>query len=291
MSSNNSFEPLSRRRFVVAAGALAAVSAGLFAYAHWLEPTWLEITRHSMPLRHLPESLRGKLLAHLTDIHVGPDVSDGYILDVFRQVTALRPDIVVYTGDFTTLHNDVHDDVHTHAEQIYSRMPRGALGTFVSLGNHDYGHRWQAPEHAHRIASIMTRFGATVLRNTSVVCEGLTVVGVDDLWGRRFNARDALARVAADAPTIMLSHNPDTVDLDGWGNANGWILAGHTHGGQCKPPFLPPPLLPVRNRRYTSGEFMLQPGRTLYVSRGVGTVLPVRFNVRPEVALFTLERA
>ncbi|HEX2860069.1 MAG TPA: hypothetical protein VHN79_00430, partial [Lacunisphaera sp.] len=71
----------------------------------------------------------------------------------------------------------------------------------------------------------------------------------------------------------------------------GWILAGHTHGGQCKPPFLPPPLLPVRNRRYTAGEFDLGDGRKLYINRGLGHLLRVRFNVRPEVTVFRLAPA
>jgi hypothetical protein len=81
------------------------------------------------------------------------------------------------------------------------------------------------------------------------------------------------------------------VDLDGWEGFRGWVLSGHTHGGQCKPPFLPPPLLPVKNKRYTSGEFALDRERTLYISRGVGHVLQVRFNVRPEVKLFELQPA
>ena len=77
----------------------------------------------------------------------------------------------------------------------------------------------------------------------------------------------------------------------GWGDYSGWILAGHTHGGQCKPPFLPPPLLPVKNRRYTSGEFELTGGRRMYINRGVGHLLRVRINARPEVTLFQLTRA
>jgi predicted MPP superfamily phosphohydrolase len=89
----------------------------------------------------------------------------------------------------------------------------------------------------------------------------------------------------------VLSHNPDTVDEPGWGRYAGWILAGHTHGGQCKPPFLPPPLLPVRNRRYTAGEFTLSGGRRMYISRGIGHLQRVRFNVRPEVTVFHLDRA
>jgi predicted MPP superfamily phosphohydrolase len=47
----------------------------------------------------------------------------------------------------------------------------------------------------------------------------------------------------------------------------------------------------VRNRRYTAGEFELAGGRRLYISRGVGALLQVRFNVRPEVTVFELRSA
>jgi hypothetical protein len=76
----------------------------------------------------------------------------------------------------------------------------------------------------------------------------------------------------------------------GWENFEGWILAGHTHGGQCKPPFLPPPVLPVQNGRYTAGEFSAsgQPASLHQPWRrplDVGSV-----QCRPEVTLFDLQR-
>jgi predicted MPP superfamily phosphohydrolase len=88
-----------------------------------------------------------------------------------------------------------------------------------------------------------------------------------------------------------LCHNPDAADLPVWGNHRGWILCGHTHGGQCKPPFLPPPLLPVKNRKYTAGVIDLSWHRHMYINRGLGHLLRVRFNVRPEVTVFRLARA
>ena len=92
-----------------------------------------------------------------------------------------------------------------------------------------------------------------------------------------------------DVANIALSHNPDTVDHSIWNNYNSWILSGHTHGGQCKPPFLNPPMLPVKNTRYSAGEIDLEDGRTLYINRALGHLWQVRFNVRPEITLFTLE--
>lgn len=281
---------LSRRAFLLSASSAAAGVAGvagLGTYVRYLEPTWLEITKHTMPIRNLPAALIGTRVAQLSDLHLGPQVSDAYLLETFARVRALAPEILLYTGDLTSLHENLAE----HADRIYSQMPRGTLGTYASLGNHDYGHLWSEPAAADQISGVITSHGATVLRNASAVVEGLYIVGLGDLWARNFDPTEAFARVPTNAPSIALSHNPDTADLGGWSGFRGWILAGHTHGGQCKAPFLPPPMLPVKNRRYTSGAFALSNERSMYISRGIGTTLPVRFNVRPEVALFELARA
>jgi predicted MPP superfamily phosphohydrolase len=174
-------------------------------------------------------------------------------------------------------------------ERVYRRFPRGRLATLGILGNHDYGPAWSHPEIAERVAAIATASGITMLRNQVQDVAGLQIVGLDDMWADRFDASAALRNCDDRRPSLALSHNPDTVDLAGWDRFRGWILAGHTHGGQCKPPFLPAPLLPVRNRRYTQGVFALDGGRSLYINRGVGHLIPVRFNVRPEVTVFHLE--
>jgi predicted MPP superfamily phosphohydrolase len=130
-----------------------------------------------------------------------------------------------------------------------------------------------------------------MLRNAAVRIAGLQFIGLDDLWGPRFNPAPILADHGHESATIVLCHNPDAADRPVWGPYQGWILAGHTHGGQCKPPFLPPPVLPVKNKRYTSGEFELSGNRRMYIARGVGHLLRVRFNVRPEIPIFRLQTA
>lgn len=87
--------------------------------------------------------------------------------------------------------------------------------------------------------------------------------------------------------TPQPSDNPDAVARPIWSGYRGWILSGHTHGGQCKPPGFAPPLLPVANKRYTAGEFDLKDGRHLYINRGLGYLIRARFNARPEITAFT----
>ncbi|HWA26858.1 MAG TPA: metallophosphoesterase [Lacunisphaera sp.] len=276
---------ITRRQFLTGLG---AVAAGTCLYTWRIEPTWVEFVRRDLTIENLPAMLAGRTLVQLSDIHIGPQVNDDYLKDVFARVTALRPDIVVNTGDLVTY---AGPQTLTQARTLLAGFPRGKLATIATLGNHDYGKNWSEYKVANQVSELLGEAGCLVLRNQLVNVLGLSIAGLDDLWGRRFLPQRILPRLAPGKPAIVLSHNPDTCDRPGWSGYRGWILAGHTHGGQCKPPFLPPPLLPVSNRRYTAGEFDLGNGRRLYINRGVGHLLRVRFNVRPEVTVFTLKPA
>ena len=278
---------ITRRRFFKIAAAGTALSAGVGLYTWQIEPHWLEVVEHPLAIEHLPDELVGWRLVQLSDLHIGPQVDDAYLMRCFERVKELSPELVVYTGDFIS-----HEpEIVAHARRVFAHLPLGRNGTFGILGNHDYGAGWSQSQRAQQIVALATDAGVHILRNARTEIAGLHLVGLDDLWARRFDLRAAFAGLPSDVATLALSHNPDTVDQAGWDPYSGWILAGHTHGGQCKPPFLPPPLLPVRNRRYTAGQFALSGGRNLYINRGLGHLLQVRFNVRPEMTVHRLSSA
>ena len=278
---------ITRRGLLKSAAAMLTSGSAVGLYSWQIEPHWVEIVRLPLPVAHLPPGLAGATLVQLSDLHVGLRVSDDYITGIFARVKALAPDIVAYTGDFVS-----HaPDVVAHAARVYDGLPKGRLATVGILGNHDYGRGWANGLAADRLTGLLRELGITMLRNEVTEVDGLQIVGMDDLWAGRFAPALALGQVELSRAAIALSHNPETVDRPGWEGFQGWILSGHTHGGQCKPPFLPPPLLPVLNERYTAGAFELQGGRRLYISRGVGHLLQLRFNVRPEVTVFELRPA
>lgn len=280
---------MNRRQFLTASiRAIGAASVLTGLYTWRIEPHWVQFVRRPLPIPNLPRDLAGRTLVLLSDLHVGPRVEDAYVIHTLQRVAALEPDFVVCTGDFISYQaSDQLDQLGA----VLKHFPHGRLTTIAVLGNHDYGPGWAHPEIADLIVAEAGQAGITVLRNESTMASGLQFVGLDDLWARQFKPHIAFTGADPAAATVALSHNPDTVDRRGWESHRGWILSGHTHGGQCKPPFLPPPLLPVANRRYTAGEFSLQGARSLYISRGVGHLLRVRFNVRPEVTMFQLLRA
>ena len=279
---------LSRRQFL-AAGATAVAGAAVGAYTWGVEPHWVEVVRRPMPLAGLPPQLAGRTLLHLSDIHVGPRVSSAYLIDALRTAAALEPDFVAMTGDFVS-YRTAHEC--EELARVLRWAPRGRLGTVAALGNHDYGDGWRHLGVADAVSEVVRDAGATVLRNARAELGGVQFAGLGDVWSPEFPAAPAtLGALDLAAPTVVLCHNPDALDRPMWDGVRGWVLAGHTHGGQCKPPFLPPPILPVQNRLYSAGAIEVGPGRTLYINRGLGHLYQVRFNVRPELTLFTLEQA
>jgi len=279
---------LTRREALKAIAGAGCGAAGLGLYTWQVEPHWLEFTYRDLPIVGLPRELDGRTLAQISDIHVGWQVADNYLLKVFRRVEEQSPDFVVHTGDWVTYSGPNSLD---KLPRILAHSPRGRLGTVGILGNHDYGHGWSMIGVANKVVRIAEDNGVTMLRNQAVKIAGLQFIGLEDLWGPYFDPGWLVEEKGPNGPTIVLSHNPDAADRPIWGNYQGWMLMGHTHGGQCKPPFLPPPISAVDNKHYVEGEFELSGGRHMYISRGVGHLLQVRFNARPEIPIFRLRRA
>ena len=280
---------MNRRDFLRWSAVAGFAAGGVGAYTWRVEPHWVAVEERDLPVEGLPAGLAGARLVQISDVHVGPRVSDEYLIDCLQRVAELRPDLLVITGDLLSYDQPSGEAQYGQLRGVLSHLPQGRLATLAILGNHDYGRAWSEPAVAARVADVLEHAGIRVLRNSCATIQGLDIVGVDDLWSGQADPQKALSGRSGSA-AVVLCHNPDALDQLDWSGYRGWILAGHTHGGQCKPPFLPPPLLPVKNRLYTAGEIPLDGGRRLYINRGLGHLLQVRFNVRPEITVFTLRQ-
>ncbi|MDO5607042.1 MAG: metallophosphoesterase [Capnocytophaga sp.] len=278
---------MNRRQFIkksLLATTAIGVSSGLYAWQ--VEPFRLEFTNVDMPIKNLPTALDGKTMMQISDLHVGNRFDYQYLIDSLQKANQYNPDIVVYTGDYVSYENERQ---FAQLDEVLTYFVKGKLGTFAVLGNHDYGHHWRETAVADHISKQLERSGINVLRNQITECNNLKIIGLDDYWAVNFNPETAMKYYDRQKPAVVLCHNPDVCDLPVWNGYQGWILSGHTHGGQCKPPFLPAPILPVKNKRYSQGIIDLHDGRTLYINRALGHSWQIRFNVRPEITIFTMK--
>lgn len=266
-------------RWAALALGLAILTAGLRAL--WWEPASLTVTEERIALHW---AARGSLrIAILTDLHVGSPFNDLVKLhDVVGRTNAARPDIICILGDLVI--QGVIGGRFVPPEQIASELKRltAPAGVFAVLGNHD---GWLDHD---RVQRALQQNGIRVIEESAVRTQTpagpVWMTGISDRWTRVHDVRAALAAVNDNAPVILLTHNPDVfpeiparVTL---------TLAGHTHGGQVRLPFVGRPIVPSQfGQRYAAGH-VIEGGRHLFVATGLGTsILPVRFRVPPAVTV------
>lgn len=274
---------ISRR--VLAAVLVLFALVGLWAF--WLEPASLTVRRETLSVPRWRAEHAGLRVAVLTDLHVGsPHTGLEKLRRVVERTNAERPDLVVLLGDFVI--QNVAGGRFVAPEQFAPELGRlrAAHGVFAVLGNHD---NWLD---GARVASALEGAGVVVLENRAARVEreggAFWVVGVADLWTRTPDIAGALAQTSGgDDPVVLITHNPDLFpDVP---ERVSLTLAGHTHGGQVCLPLVGRPVVPSDfGERYAMGH-VVEGGRHLYVSGGVGTsIIPVRFRVPPEVVVLTL---
>ena len=289
MNKSDLSPAISRRKFFRRAAIATTATAAVYAVG--VEPRWVSVERRPLPIPNLPESLAGKIAVQISDLHIGSRVGDDYLRSQFDYVKSINPDFVFFTGDFLDSPSDWH---LKKGKPFLKEFPRGKIGTACVLGNHDFGHgQVEAGKYAHNTRALIDLFkraDLNMLIDESVDLGGLHVAGLKDLWLGGFDYQTAVPAIesVANKPSIVLSHNPDTVDLPIWDGYHSWVLSGHTHGGQCTFPLVGAPVLPVSNRRYVSGVYEIQGGHKMYISRGIGHTHRVRFMARPEITVFDL---
>jgi hypothetical protein len=229
----------------------------------------------------LPKELDGYTIAQISDIHVGLLVRESDIAEGLEKLAGTRSDLVVITGDVV----DFDPQYIPLAARALSRI-RARDGVYAIYGNHDHY------TGARAVGDALRDIGIDVLVNEARVIRakdggGFALLGVDDLRGLQGGGAGprldrAMSMVPDDRPRILLSHQPQTVDI--WSSRVALQLSGHTHGGQFNPGFRPADLV----MRYVAGRYQVG-SSTLYVNRGFGVVgPPARVGAPPEVTKIIL---
>lgn len=259
-------------------------------------------------IKELPAAFENMRIVQLSDIHIGSWVSKRPLQRAVDEITALKPDLIVFTGDMV---NYSSAEVQGF-EQIFAQL-HAPLGVYAILGNHDYGDyvAWGSKDEKDKnLADLVTFYqsiGWHLLRNESqlIVKDSarLLLAGVEN-WSAtaRFHKYGDMKKTLEGAPkadlNILLSHDPTHWDAEVTSLYPEFVLtlSGHTHGMQLG--------METRGIKWSPAEYIYrewaglyseinQSGSIsyLYVNRGLGHIgYPGRVGIRPEITLFTLSR-
>ncbi|MGH7499280.1 MAG: metallophosphoesterase [Gemmatimonadales bacterium] len=261
------------------------VLLGCVLWGFWIEPSSLRVQEVQLPLNWpYPRPLR---IAVVSDLHVGSPFQDlPHLRKVVDRINGTNPDLVCLLGDFVTV--DVIGGKAVAPDKIAVELGRlrAPAGVFGVLGNHDRS------LNGPLVYEALTARGVRVLEDTAVRIATpsgpVWIAGISDFWSAPHNVRKALQPVTdSTTPVIAMTHNPDVFP-----EVPGRVLltlAGHTHGGQVRLPFVGSPIVPsIYGQRYVMGH-VREGGRDLFVTTGVGTSgIPVRFGMPPTISVLTV---
>lgn len=272
-------------------GLLLSVVA-IAAYVYGLTAGFAEVRVKHIDLYFddLPHGFDGYRLVHVSDLHVGTyrGFRHATLEAEVDSIVAQRADLVVFTGDLENMHPEEVE----RALPTLRRLPR----MMMVLGNHDYGQYGSkdstvARQLLDRLKRTERQLG-TLLDNSSTVIQSphsadrLYLVGEGN-WGKpmRQDTRRAMRGVPHGAFIIYLQHNPEAWRKTILRDVSPQLtLSGHTHGGQMS-------LFGLRPTMFSGVEdygLYEDHGRYLYVTAGLGGLVPFRLCLPNEITVITL---
>ena len=224
-----------------------------------------------------PES-DGYRIAFMSDMHA---ITDENIQKTIKELNDRDLDLLLLGGDFSMTNNHYQGTVREIAKINTTD------GIFGVEGNHD---------NYQKIFEALKQYGITPLDNSGThIRNGFYLAGVQDMYNRNPNIKEAVANADTDDFILLVSHSPDLSMLQST-NGIDLILSGHTHAGQIA--FFGYPFyllygggLPITNygTRFAYGFARSADDVPVFITSGIGTFsyMP-RIFTRPEVVIFTM---
>jgi predicted MPP superfamily phosphohydrolase len=247
----------------------------------------IAIQQKTLNLPTLPEPLNGLRIAHLSDLHMTGQLGPEFYGCIVDQTNALAPDIVVVTGDILEKEHCLPWIVPTLG-RLQSRY-----GKFFILGNHEQRLRDTAllrrALHDAGLSDLGSKTQKLAINGVQVFLAGNERPWFGFAPELPDNSRQNSGPNPQPSFRILLSHTPDNLS---WAKYHGFdlMLAGHTHGGQIRLPWLGAIIAPSFHGFRYAGGLYFDPPTLMHVSRGLAGIHPIRLNCRPELALLILKR-
>ena len=275
---------------------LAVSLAILLSIVIWT--TWgnkaLELNLYTITSKELPKAFDGYRIAHVSDLHNAQmGENNEKLLSILRDA---QPDIIAITGDLIDSRNTDIDVALCFAEEALKIAP-----CFYVTGNHEA----RISEY-DKLKDSLTDLGVVILADKRLEIEQsgeiIVLLGVDDpsfqtdyLFGDvQTVMQNKLTELMDEKSTytVLLSHRPELFETYANNGVN-LVLSGHAHGGQFRLPIVGGIVAPNQGLfpEYDAGQYTSE-NTCMIVSRGIGnSIVPFRFNNRPEVILIELKKA
>lgn len=263
----------------------------VFVYVGWKiyrDTTTVVTDPITIKVDNLPDSLHGFKIIHISDIqgdeYTGREEIAGYI----EKINLQNPDLIIFTGDLISYGTDF-----IKSSAVEFGQAKATHGIFAVVGDHDY---WAGTEKVEKALAdeeipLLRDENYTVAVDSS---SSIVISGVTEVYSKDSDPVivDSLTHSAdSSAVKIFASHQvKDYLISSARKNNYDVMLAGHTHGGQIRIPFLGMSFsASERETKYINGLYR-EGQLPIHVNNGLGFTLgPIRYNAPPTVTVIELK--
>ena len=249
-------------------------------YARFIEPHLVHVRQHQYRLDPDQPFTKSVKVALIADLHVG--LYSGHerqLRIIVEKLNQAQPDIVVVAGDWT------YEPEHKLAEEL--QVLRQIQAPVYSVpGNHD--EQYPGPPIQELLKHALDVNEVIDIEGQIVEFDEFRLIGIGDLWAGKTDMR-FMPELPQDKPWLILSHNPDTVDMVPELPLRPLMLSGHTHGGQVELPWLTNYIMKKVSILGHKKGFYEHEHADVFVTVGTGMVgVPFRFRVPPTIDIIEL---
>lgn len=250
-------------------------------YSRYISTKGLIIKEYSIINNKLPSNFHGLKIVHFSDLHYGSTIYEDELKNVVNTINDLKPNLVVFTGDLIDKdYTPTQKDKDTLIEELNKIDPE--LGFYHVKGNHDTTNDYN---------SVITKLNAIDLNNLNKEIyfnngnTPIRLVGIDDKINGKQNL-NASFNYENDLYTIAITHEPD--DFDNFLKPVDVVLAGHSHNGQVRLPFIGAIYTPIGAKKYYDEKYIIN-NTNIFISSGIGTsTIKFRFLNKPSINFYRL---
>ena len=257
-----------------------------YSYTTYISTVKISVREYRIKNKKIPDSFNGLKIIQMSDLHLGSTMFTEDVKKIKKLSNERKPDIVVFTGDLIDKKYDLSKE---EQEKLIKELKsiNSSLGKYAILGDED----------TEKISTIFNQSDFTILRNeydliykddnNPILLIGLTSSKkqIDIEKGYSYFNEDTHN---SNIYTITLLHEPDTVDDIISTYQTDLFLAGHSHNGNIRIPFIKYSFFKVDGAKKYDQDYYKINNSKLYISSGLGTKNGIRLFCRPTISLYRL---
>lgn len=267
------------------------ITTAILLYSRFIATKGLVTKEYKITSSNIQDNFHGFKIVHISDIHYGRTTDKKDLEKIVNEINLLKPDIVVLTGDLIDKDTKLNETLKSEIIESLNLISV-TVGKYAISGNHDNNFsEWESIINDSGFKNIGDNYEL-------IYSDGYTPILLAGLSSNLNNQTDITERYnkiltyateenIRDLYKILLIHEPDYINNIDYSNFN-LILAGHSHNGQVRLPFIGGIVLPNGAKKYYKEYYKLN-NTDLYISSGIGTSqISFRLFNRPSINFYRL---